>query len=54
MLAAELHLYAGFSDSIGRKRVAWLESPVIHYHGYFKASPHYFNATYVQEYLLAS
>jgi hypothetical protein len=58
---AETHLYSGFSDSIGRKRVAWLpgakirremarvigkESPVIHYHGYFKACPHYFNATY--------
>ena len=58
---AETHLYSGFSDSIIRKRVAWLpgvkihrewarvlgkKSPVIHYHGYFKACPHYFNATY--------
>jgi hypothetical protein len=58
---AETHLYSGFSDSILRKRVAWLpgarihkewarvigkKSPVIHYHGYFKACPHYFNATY--------
>jgi hypothetical protein len=58
---AETHLYSGFRDTIRYKRVAWLpgarihrewarvigkESPVIHYHGYFKACPHYFNATY--------
>jgi hypothetical protein len=58
---AETHLYSGFSDSIRRKRVAWLpgtrirresarligiESPVIHFHPYFKKCPHYFNATY--------
>jgi hypothetical protein len=58
---AETHLYSGFIDSIRRKRVAWLpgartrrnwarligiESPVIHFHPYFKKCPHYFNATY--------
>jgi hypothetical protein len=58
---AETHLYSGFRDTIRRKRVAWLpgakirresarvmgkESPVIHFHAYFKACPHYFNATY--------
>jgi hypothetical protein len=58
---AEMHLYSGFSDSIRRKRVAWLpgartrrnwarligtESPVIHFHAYVKKCPHYFNATY--------
>jgi hypothetical protein len=57
----ETHLYSGFSNSILRKRVAWLpgvrihhewarvlgkKSPVIHYHGYYKACPHYFNATF--------
>jgi hypothetical protein len=61
MPTAELHLYSGFSDSVRRKRVAWLpgakirresarvmgkESPVIHFHAYHKACPHYFNATY--------
>jgi hypothetical protein len=60
-LSAEMHLYSGFTDSIRRKRVAWLpgartrrnwarligiESPVIHFHPYFKKCPHYFNATY--------
>jgi hypothetical protein len=58
---AEMHLYSGFSDSIRRKRVAWLpgarirresarvmgkESPIMHFHAYFKKCPHYFNATY--------
>jgi hypothetical protein len=57
---AETHLYSGFRGTIRRKRVAWLpgarirresarvmgkESPVIHFHPYFKACLHYFNAT---------
>jgi hypothetical protein len=61
MPTAESHLYSGFRDSVRRKRVAWLpgartrrnwarligkESPVIHFHPYFKKCPHYFNATY--------
>jgi hypothetical protein len=60
MHTAETHLYSGFRDSIRRKRVAWLpgprirlgwarligkDSPVIHFHPYFKKCPHYFNAT---------
>jgi hypothetical protein len=65
MPTAETHLYSGFSDSIRRKRVAWLpgartrrtwarligtESPVVHFHPYFKKCPHYFNATYKEIY----